>query len=150
MFSLKKKILILVVLILAIFNFRFLVPVHSVGLVDDVKTQIQKGSGEAEGTAPADPRKVITVIIQIVLGLVGTIFLVLVVFGGFNYLTAAGDEEKAKKGTTMITQALIGLIIVLLSYSITYFIGLKVKNVTSSQFNRLEGYGHVDDQLLLQ
>ena len=39
-------------------------------------------------------------------------------WGGFNILTAGGDEEKVKKGKTIIIQALIGLVVIFLASSI--------------------------------
>ncbi|MCP4524253.1 MAG: hypothetical protein GY828_08605 [Candidatus Gracilibacteria bacterium] len=39
----------------------------------------------------------------------------LVLFGGFNILTAGGDEEKVKKGKTIIIQAAIGLLVIFLA-----------------------------------
>lgn len=49
------------------------------------------------------------------------LYIVAVVYGlwgGFNILTAAGDEDKVKKGRTIIIQALIGLIVIFLASSI--------------------------------
>jgi hypothetical protein len=48
----------------------------------------------------------------------GFLYLVAVVFaiwGGFNILTAAGDEEKVKKGKTVIIQALIWIVVIFLA-----------------------------------
>jgi hypothetical protein len=61
-------------------------------------------------------------IIKIVLGLVGTIFLVLTIYAGFLWMTAAGNEEQATKAIGILKTAVIGLVIILASYSITYFI----------------------------
>lgn len=43
-------------------------------------------------------------------------------FGGFNILTAGGDEEKVKKGKTIIIQAALGLLVIFLSSSIIKWI----------------------------
>lgn len=61
-------------------------------------------------------------IINIALSLLGVIFVVLTVYGGFLYMTARGNEEQTKKGQSIIVQALIGLIIVLSAYAISYFV----------------------------
>ena len=37
-------------------------------------------------------------------------------------MTAAGDEEKIKKATNTIRSAIIGLLIIIAAYSITYFV----------------------------
>ena len=53
------------------------------------------------------------------LGLVGTIFLVLVIYGGFTWMLAQGKEEKITKAKTIIIDASIGLGITLAAYIIT-------------------------------
>lgn len=62
--------------------------------------------------------ELVTTIIEISLLLVGSIAVIFVIFGGFKYLTANGDEEKIKSAKKTIINAIIGLIIVLLAYSI--------------------------------
>ncbi|MDD5043830.1 MAG: hypothetical protein PHD51_04215 [Patescibacteria group bacterium] len=51
--------------------------------------------------------------------LVGTIFLVLVVYGGVNWMLARGNEEKITKSKTIIIDASIGLGITMAAYIIT-------------------------------
>jgi hypothetical protein len=56
------------------------------------------------------------------LALLAVLFLL---YGGFNILTAAGDEEKVKKGKTIIIQAALGLLVIFLASSIiTWVLGL--------------------------
>lgn len=43
-------------------------------------------------------------------------------WGGFNILTAGGDEEKVKKGKTVLIQGVIGLIIIFLASSIVRWV----------------------------
>ena len=56
------------------------------------------------------------------LSLIGIIFIILSVYGGFLYLTSRGNQEQTKKALTIITQSLIGLVIILAAYAISYFI----------------------------
>jgi len=65
---------------------------------------------------------VVAVVIQGALGLLGIIFLIIMVFAGYRWMTASGNEEAIKTSKQMITRAIIGLIIVLMAYAITYFI----------------------------
>ncbi len=55
-------------------------------------------------------------IIKAVLGVVGGLALLMLVWGGFQWLTSAGNAEKVKKGTGAMMWALIGLLITLSSY----------------------------------
>ncbi len=57
--------------------------------------------------------------IRTVLTLVGLIFLILMVYAGFLWMTARGDEAKIDKAKEIISAALIGLIVVLGAYAIT-------------------------------
>jgi hypothetical protein len=61
-------------------------------------------------------------IIRIVLSFLGIIFLVLIIFSGFRWMTSGGNEEAVKKAQGTIKTAIIGLVIVLAAYSITYFV----------------------------
>ena len=61
-------------------------------------------------------------IIQIALSLLGIFFLVLIIIGGYQWMTAGGNEETIAKARKRIINASIGLGIVILSYSIASFI----------------------------
>ncbi|MEK7620416.1 MAG: hypothetical protein AAB413_04240 [Patescibacteria group bacterium] len=61
-------------------------------------------------------------IIAVLLSVLGIIFVVLVVYAGFLYLTAGGETEKVKKAKTLLTQSIIGLIIIVAAYAIAAFV----------------------------
>lgn len=63
-----------------------------------------------------DPSSLIGLIIKSILGFVGGLALVMMVWGGFQWLTSAGNPEKVKKGSHTMVWAIIGLILVLGSY----------------------------------
>jgi len=69
-------------------------------------------------------------VITAFLGLLGVIFLVLMVYGGYIWLIARGDESKVEKAKDTIINSLIGLIIVLAAYAITYFVLDKLISTT--------------------
>lgn len=60
--------------------------------------------------------------IQVVLGFLAIIFLGLTIMSGFNWMTAQGNDETIKKAQGTLKAAIIGLIIVLAAYTITYFV----------------------------
>ena len=61
-------------------------------------------------------------VIKTALGLVGTIFLVLIIYGGFLWMTARGEEEQVKKAQKIVVQTVIGLVLVLSAYAITLLV----------------------------
>ncbi len=65
---------------------------------------------------------IIAAIIKGFLGLLGVIFIILILLAGFNWMTAAGEEEKVKKAKDTLQRAVIGLLIIVSAYAITYFV----------------------------
>jgi hypothetical protein len=80
-------------------------------------------TAEAAGFAePKSPAEIIGAIIGTFLSFLGVIFLCLVLYGGFLWMISAGNESKVLRAKQVLTQAVIGLIIILSAYSITYFV----------------------------
>lgn len=61
-------------------------------------------------------------LINVLLGLVATIFFVLMVYGGFLWMTARGNSEQAGKAKTLIIQSIIGSVIIAAAWAITNFV----------------------------
>lgn len=72
----------------------------------------------------------ITAIVKNSFVLAGIISFILLIFGGFNVIVAAGDEKKAQQGKAAITGAVTGLLLVLGSFWLVQIIevitGLKL------------------------
>lgn len=62
-------------------------------------------------------------VIGIVLQFVGLAFFILMIYGGFIWMFARGNDQDVQKAKDLIQSAIIGLIIVLAAYAITMFIG---------------------------
>lgn len=65
-----------------------------------------------------DINQIIGRVIKGVLGVMGGAMLLMIVWGGFTWLTAAGNPERVKAGTQTILWAVIGAVITLSSYVI--------------------------------
>jgi hypothetical protein len=76
----------------------------------------------AAGLGDMSIGQVVSQIIRVVLGLLSIVFLILIIMAGFKWMTAGGNEEQIKKSTATIKAAVIGLVVVLAAYTITYFI----------------------------
>lgn len=73
--------------------------------------------------------EIIAKIIRYLLTFLGIIFITLIIYGGFIYMTAMGESDKVSSAKNIIISASIGLAIILASYSFTYFI---LKTFTSA------------------
>jgi Type IV secretion system pilin len=75
-----------------------------------------------DGSPSAVITAIVARVINWVLSITGVLFLVMFIWGGLLYMTAGGDEGKAKKGRTTLVNAVIGTIIVMGSYVILDYI----------------------------
>ncbi|MBN2854302.1 hypothetical protein JXK06_02075 [Patescibacteria group bacterium] len=65
-------------------------------------------------------------VVRAALSLLGVIFIILLIVGGYKWMTAGGNEENVKTATNYIKRSIIGLIIILASWAIWLFISLRL------------------------
>ena len=80
------------------------------------------GFGTATGLSTQDIRVTVAKIIRAFIGILGLVALVIILYGGFLWMTSGGNEEKIEKGKQVLTNGAIGLAIIFLSLGITQFI----------------------------
>ena len=129
------KYLLLICLILNFFIFTISPVYADLNLGDAFKiggplNEAAKGAGYKESTTVEE---IIGWILTVVLSFLGVIFLVLMVYGGYNWMTARGNEEQVKKAQEAITAAVIGLVIVILAYAISYLVISELTGATLEQ-----------------
>lgn len=61
-------------------------------------------------------------IIQLALSLTGLVFMIFIFYGGILWMTAAGTQKRIDRAKKIMSESIIGLIIVFLAYAISYFI----------------------------
>jgi len=83
-----------------------------------------KASGYSTDTR--DVYAIIDTIISTILGFIAILLFLLMLYAGITWMTARGNEEKVQKAKDILESAGIGLVIVLASYGITYFIFTKL------------------------
>ena len=93
---------------------------------DDVPNNPKNPSDPVTLTNPlganVTPQIFIGKIIKAILGVVGSLALLMFIYGGFNIMTAAGTAEKVEKGKNILIWATIGLIIIFTSYALVKFV----------------------------
>lgn len=89
-------------------------------------------AADAAGFGTPQENKITTVFakfVNAILGLVGILFLVILVYGGTLYLTSGGDKDKIEKAKKMLISAIIGTVIIVISYALTTFIFGQLANL---------------------
>jgi len=69
-----------------------------------------------------DPRVIAGNIIKAMLGIVGSLALLMFIYGGFLWVISAGNEEKVMKGKQMIMWASFGLAVIFFAYAMVRFV----------------------------
>ena len=69
-----------------------------------------------------DPRTMVAQIINVAMLFLGIIAVVIVILGGFKWMTAAGNEDKVSEAKKLLGAGIIGLVIILAAWGITTFV----------------------------
>lgn len=86
----------------------------NLGLTSDVEREL--------GLGTADIRVTVASIINVFMGLLGIVAVVIVLYGGFTWMTAGGNEDKVTEARQRIVAGIIGLAIILSAYAIARFV----------------------------
>lgn len=92
--------------------------------------QVKQATQAAGVGGASDLVQIIGRLINIFLGFLGVIFLVLLLYAGFLWMTAGGDPDKVKKAQGAIKNAVIGLVIIASAWAIVNFIFNALQGVT--------------------
>lgn len=77
-----------------------------------------------------DLASIVGIVIQAFLGLLGVIFLIYMLYAGYSWMTAQGDEEKVTKAKDTISRAVVGLIVIIAAYAISYWVFYNLLSTT--------------------
>lgn len=103
-------------------------PYRALAQFGDAKSKLEttagdQGAGYNVGDTTGDTLlTMVGGIIKVGIGLTGIIFLGLTIYAGFKWMTASGDTKAVDESKRVLTQAVIGLIIIVLAYAITSFV----------------------------
>ncbi len=122
----KKIFLFLTLIVFGTMVFFSSVQAQDIGLVVE-----GENLGQRSGLSQNNVQTTAAQIINISLGFLGILCVSLLVYAGFLWMTALGDEAKIEKAKKTIWAAVIGLIIILSSWAITRFVLESSYNATT-------------------
>jgi hypothetical protein len=123
-----KRFLILSGLVAVLVLGFVLVPVHSTNVFADAQSDICNGIGAASGgsgcatTSGPSLSTIIATIVNILSLIVGIASVIMIMVGGFQYVTSGGDSGKIASGKNTVIYAIVGLLIVAFSQAIVQFV----------------------------
>lgn len=83
------------------------------------------------GLATTDVRTTVSRIIRAFMGLLGIVAVIIILLGGFKWMTAGGNEEKVAEAKKLIISGIIGLVIIMSAYAIAQFVVGAIINGTN-------------------
>jgi hypothetical protein len=113
----KKSLITLGLIVIMV----FVVILPSVTFAEGgIPTEMLKktGIGATLGGENVDLLTVIGNIVKFVLRFLAVVFVILIIYSGFKWMTAGGDSKKVDEAKSVMKNAIIGLIIVMCSYAI--------------------------------
>lgn len=96
-----------------------------------VNTGLQDDSGN-NVLGNKDLRETIGDLIQVALSLLGVVAVVIILIGGFKWMTAGGNEEKVTEARKLIFSGIIGLAVILSAWAISIFVINQLSTATGS------------------
>lgn len=127
LFSLKRHLNLMVIAITIVFLFSFVSPAFCGG-AQAADTGLKETADKAGLPTSGDLTTIIGQIIYTILGFLGVAFVILVLYGGAKRMFAKGDSKQITDSNGIITSAVVGVAIILLSYIITAFVISQVKS----------------------
>ncbi|MDO8463578.1 MAG: pilin [bacterium] len=94
---------------------------HAVGAVGTLDIGINE-VGNTIQLGTRDVRSTVASIINVAMGLLGIVAVVIILAGGFLWMTAGGEETKVTKAKQLIFSGIIGLAIILSAFAIAKFV----------------------------
>lgn len=85
-------------------------------------SSINKGVSGSAVFGSSNLSEIIAGVISVILGFLGVITVLIILWGGFIWMTAAGEPDKVDKAKKMIYSGIIGLVIIFAAYAIANFV----------------------------
>jgi Zn-dependent protease with chaperone function len=74
------------------------------------------------GFSSQDVKTTIENIVRIIVGFLGIITIIIILAGGFKWMTSGGSEDKIGEAKKLISAGVVGLVVVLAAYAISSFV----------------------------
>ncbi|MFA5022172.1 MAG: hypothetical protein WC508_03775 [Patescibacteria group bacterium] len=109
-----------------------LVAIFAISVLPALALDVGLNYGTYTGLGTKDIREGIMAVIRILLGFLGIIAIVIMLYGGFVWLISAGNEEKVGQAKKIITAGVIGLVIIFVSYALATFVVSQLMTATGA------------------
>ncbi|PIS04871.1 MAG: hypothetical protein COT81_04420 [Candidatus Buchananbacteria bacterium CG10_big_fil_rev_8_21_14_0_10_42_9] len=92
------------------------------GGLEQTIDKVNEGGDNIPKRAGSDIPEIAGTILNYIASLIGVIMVILILVGGFRWMTAGGNEEKVAGAKKIIISAIDGLLVIFLAYAVAYSI----------------------------
>lgn len=124
-----RKTLVAAVLSLAVAVAAVVMPITLPSASAQFKSGLDAARTDEMSTKPIGTT--IGEVVNIFLYFVGAVAVIVVIWGGFQYITSSGDSQKATTAKNTIMYAVIGLVVAIFAYAIVNFVLTTSRGVSS-------------------
>ena len=118
----KAILLSLTLLMLVALVSPLLIQAQVPGLEEKTAGELGEMAGEAGYKQEKTLPEIIGGVIKIIISLLGIVAAIIIIIGGFQWMTSGGSEEKIKKAKGLMINGIIGLVLVVFAYAIATFV----------------------------
>ena len=129
----SKKVATLAIFMITI------VPVFSLALNANAQSSddllwggMQGDVEESLGLGNTDPRAMAASVVRILLGFLGIIAVLIVLWGGFKWMTAGGNEDQISQAKKILAAGVVGLIIILMAFGLAQMVVNELYDATGA------------------
>jgi hypothetical protein len=97
----------------------------------DAEDLLDSEFGDSTGLGQGELQNTIGSLIRVGLGFLGVVAVVIILFGGFKWMTAGGNDKNVAEAKSLIIAGIIGLAIILSAYAIASFVISSIVGATN-------------------
>lgn len=111
---------------------------QSVGNVNDVIRDLENTAKDARiipaaDKAPPTIYEIMGRFINLFLAFLGVVFLIIIIYAGFIWMFAKGNQQEVDKAHKLLENSFIGICIILAAYLLTNFVVFRILGITLTQ-----------------
>ncbi len=130
----KARIVTMVIpAVVVIVGAALLLPAGSAFAQSDI---VQQAVNDVGGSGATPLMSVVKTLVNVFLGIIGALSVVMIIYGGFKYVTSAGEASALTSAKNTILYAVVGLVIAVSAYAISSFVIDTLSGNTSSSNQR--------------
>lgn len=114
----KIKNLLFIIILVSILTLPYFTFAGTTNTLKVLETVGEGGKYKTQNVTGDTAFEIIGIVVGVLLGFLGVIFVILTIYAGYNWMTARGNEEQVTKAKDTLKNAIIGLILVISAYAI--------------------------------